>query len=296
MTQQSLSLSWLRGKRFQRTVSASVTYALLTAIGLLMLVPLIWMVSTSLKPLGQIFVYPPQFIPRPPLWSNIPEALVYGRPLYAWESFLVNTLRVVVGVIVGSLISNSLAAFAFSRLRFPGREVLFMGFLATMMVPWAVVIIPSFLLFKLFGWIDTFKPLIVPSFLGNAFYIFMLRQFFNTIPAELDEAARIDGASSLQIYAQIILPLAKPALATMTIFLFLGTWNSFFWPLIILTDPRKWTLALAFSGYGQTMTATAIPWNYIMVMATFLVLPCLVVFFFAQKTFIQGITLTGLKG
>lgn len=269
-----------------------VNYALLISLSLLMALPLLWMISTALKPNASVFSLPPEWFPRPLVWRNFIESLTFlGHPvhLYAWNTTLISVLGV-----VGVLISSSLVAFGFARLEFPGRDALFLLVLSTMMLPPAVMMVPRFILFRELGWLDTFKPLIVPFWFGAPFHIFLLRQFFRAIPKDLDDAARIDGASSLQIYWHIILPLSKPALATVAIFAFVYHWNDLLEPLIYLSSQENWTLALflgSFQGYTQVPR-----WNLLMAASTVLVLPVLLIFFFAQRLFIGGITITGIKG
>ncbi|GAH54781.1 unnamed protein product, partial [marine sediment metagenome] len=251
--------------------------------------PFLWMLSTSLKPSNQIFIFPPKWIPHPFKWSNYPE----GWTILPFTTFLKNTTIITGLSVLGNLISCSLVAFAFARLRCHTRNFLFMLMLSTMMIPYQVIIIPQFIIFKTLNWIDTFKPLIVPAWLGYPFFIFLLRQFFMTIPFELDDAAKIDGCSALRIYWSIMLPLSKPALAAVAIFSFVGNWNNFMGPLIYLSSAEKYTLALGLQLFqGQYM----IEMGLLMAASVLVLLPIIIVFFFAQKYFIQGITLTGLKG
>lgn len=269
-----------------------ISYSLLISLSLIMALPFIWMVSTALKPSAAVFSLPPEWFPRPLVWRNFIESLTFlGHPvhLYALNTTIISVLGV-----VGVLISSSLVAFGFARLEFPGRDPLFVVVLSTMLLPPAVMMVPRFILFRELGWLDTFKPLIVPFWFGAPFHIFLLRQFFRAIPKDLDDAARIDGASSWQIYWHIILPLSKPALATVAIFAFVYHWNDLLEPLIYLSSQENWTLALflaTFQGY------TLVPrWNLLMAASTVLVLPILFLFFFAQRLFIGGITTTGMKG
>lgn len=271
----------------------TVAYVLLLTLGVAMALPFLWMVSTALKPYALVFTVPPEWFPRPWVWRNFPDSLTYlGHPvhLYAWNTTVISVLGV-----VGVAISSSLVAFGFARLEFPGRRGLFLVVLSTMMLPSAVTMIPRFILFRELGWLDTFRPLIVPFWFGAPFHIFLLRQFFLTIPVELDDAARMDGAASLQIYLRIILPLSKPALATVAIFAFVYHWNDLLEPLIFLSSQEKWTLALflsSFSGYIDQQPL----WNLMMAAATVTMLPVLILFFFTQRLFIGGITVTGIKG
>lgn len=263
-------------------------YAVLIIGGLIFTIPFLWMVSTSLKAPNLVYIDPPQWIPIPVNIQNYPETwfkLPFGL-------FIRNTVIITIAGVTGQLFSCTIPAYAFARLRFKGRDLYFVLLLSTLMLPSQVTLIPQFVLFKTLGWLDTFLPLIVPAFFGSAFFIFLLRQFFMTLPFELDEAAIIDGAGPLRILWDVILPLAKPALATVGIFSFINYWNDFFGPLIYLTTPEKMTLAVGLQLFrGQFDTDFA----HMMAGATFAIMPIVIVFFFAQKVFIQGIALTGLK-
>jgi multiple sugar transport system permease protein len=283
---------WRLGKSRQRLLAQTISYFLLTLGGLVMALPFFWLVSSSLKRPGKIFILPPQWIPNPPQWNNYAQLFT----LLPFGLYTRNTLIIVVGAVTGQLITASMAAYAFSRLRWPGRDLVFGALLATMMLPGAVTMIPVFIIFKTLRWLNTFLPLIVPSwFGGGAFAIFLLRQFFLTIPMELEDAARIDGASSLTIYTRIMLPLARPALAVIAIFSFMGHWNNFMGPLIYLSSNSKWTLALAIHAlqgleWGRDMT------ELLMAAGVLMIVPTLVLFIVAQDIFVQGIALTGIKG
>jgi ABC-type glycerol-3-phosphate transport system permease component len=249
------------------------------------------MISTSLKPKSQIFVYPLVWIPDPPQWGNYAKAL--NNPSFKFLLFLKNSLFYTLMSTIGIVVSCSLVAYSFARLRWWGRDFWFLITLATLMIPYPVTLIPMYLVFAKIGWINSFKPLIVPNFLGTAFFIFLLRQFFLTIPKDLSDAARIDGANEFQIYWRVIMPLAKPALATVALFTFLFCWNDFLGPLVYLTDGSKYTLAVGLAAFrGQYRTQ----WDLMMAASTVVTLPIVILFFFAQKQFIQGITLTGIKG
>lgn len=229
-------------------------------------------------------------------WQNFPDAMNRGSRPGVGASFWVyfrNSLVIAFFMIIGTLVSNTPVAYAFARLKFPGRDVLFVIILATMMLPFQVTMIPVYLLFNdTLGWGDTFLPLIVPAFFANAWDVFLLRQFFRTIPEEMCDAARVDGASEWQIFTQIVLPLSIPVLATITVFTFLYAWNDFTGPLLFLNSPRNFTMALGLQDFqGQNI----IIWNQLMAAATVFTLPIIIAFFFAQKTFIQGIKLTGSK-
>lgn len=272
------------------TVARVIVYILLVTFGITFVLPYFWMVSTSFKQTGYEFQYPPVWIPNPFVWRNYVDTWnLLPFAMWAW-----NTIVIVVLSMAGSILTSSMAGFGFARLRFPGRGVLFTVVLSTMMLPSIVTLIPKFILFTNLGWVNTNLPLWVPSwFGGDAFFIFLCRQFFLTIPHELDEAARIDGASSWRIYLQLMLPLSKPVLATMAIFAFQGGWNDFLGPLIYLPDREKMTLAV---GLNTMLGMYQTNWNYLMAASTMMTLPVIIIFFLAQRQFIRGITTTGLAG
>jgi len=278
--------------KVRRTAFVIVMQTVLIVGSIVMLVPFFWLVSTSLKIRGTEFTFPPVWIPRPAVWRNYNTAIFHsGLP---FTRFLLNTTIITVFNMVGVMFAASLAGFGFSRMRWPGRDKLFLLVLSTMMLPDVVTLIPSYLLFRLLHWIDTFLPLIVPTYLGGgAFNIFLFRQFFMGLPFELDEAARIDGATTLQIYLQVIVPLSKPVLTTVAIFAFLGNWNSFMGPLIYLNSIEKMTLAVGLRAF-QGLRGTE--WNLMMAAAAVMMVPVFAVFFAAQHYFIQGIVTTGFGG
>ena len=283
---------WRQSRKVRRAVWMLIVYTLLIAGSLIFIIPLIWMVSTSLRPEWEVYSYPPKILPNYFLWRNYVEG---WTKLLPFTTFLKNTLTITIGNVLGNLFSCSLAAFGFARLRGRGRDFLFMLLLSTMMLPWEVTMIPQFVVFtKYLKWGNTYKPLMLPSWFGWPFGIFLLRQFMMSIPLELDDAARIDGASTLRILTQIMLPLVKPALATIAIFAFVGNWNNFMGPLIYLNDINKYTMAIGLRLFqGQHAVHNQ---QYLMAVSVVNVAPILVIFFFAQKTFIQGIALTGIKG
>ena len=266
-----------------------VVYTLLLAGSAAFILPLVWLLSTSLKGDTGLFEIPPKWIPEPVHWSNFRKA-VESFPFlrYTWNTVFVTGMSM-----IGAMLSSSLVAYAFARLRWPGREVWFVLLLATMMLPGQVTMIPLFILFKELGWVDTYLPLIVPFFFGSAFYIFLMRQFFMTIPKELSEAAKIDGCSEGYIWWRIFMPLSKPALATLGIFTFTLVWNDFQGPLIYLNDPDKFTLMLGLRSFQQQYGTR---WNVMMAASLLVMLPTLALFFSFQRYFIEGVTLTGVKG
>lgn len=273
----------------QRRIRTFAVYATLTVVGMLFILPFIWMVSTSVKPNNQIFVYPPKWIPDIILWSNYSKAMT-SVPFFLYFR---NTVFISGMTILGTLVSCSLVAYGFSRVRWIGRDKVFLVVLATMMLPSATTLVPLYIIFRKLGWMGTFNPLIVPPFFGTAFFIFLLRQFFMSIPMELSDAARIDGASELGILWRIILPLSKPALASVALFSFLWSWSDFFGPLIFLTDEHLYTISL---GLLQFQSRYDTAWGQVMAASTVFTLPVLLLFFLAQRQFIEGVTLTGIKG
>jgi len=269
-----------------RTV-ASHTLAILVAV--LFLLPLFWMISSSLKPNYQVLEFPPRWLPDPIKWSNYPEALTY----VPFGRYSLNTLFIAGMTIVGHVLSCTLVAYAFARLRAPGKDLLFVVLLATMMLPYPVTMIPIYIAFKTVGWVNTFLPLIVPAFFGSPFYIFLMRQFFLTLPPELEDAARVDGANTLQTLWYVILPISRPALATVAIFTFQAVWNDFLPPLIYLHDQSKYTVSLGLSFFRSSYD---VRWAYLMAASLVTMLPIVIVFFLAQRQFIKGIAVSGLKG
>lgn len=263
---------------------------LLIFLGITFLLPFLWMISTSLKSNEQIFRFPPVWIPNPVMWSNYPKALQY----FPFFRFLSNTLYITTFNVIAAIFSPSFVAYGFSRIKWPGRDILFLVLLSTMMIPSQVTMIPIFVMFKKMGWVGTFRPLIIPAFFGGgAFSIFLMRQFFMTIPQELVDAAKVDGCSHLYIYWRIMMPLSKPAIATLGVFAFIGSWRDFLGPLIYLQDERQYTLAI---GLRYFLTQYGAEWAYLMAASAVVSLPMVIAFFLAQKTFIQGITFTGIKG
>lgn len=265
-------------------------YAIMIGLSVTFMVPMVWMVSTSLKLQGQVFAHPPIWIPKPIMWYNYVEVLQVA-PLLRW---LGNTTVVTVAATIGTIISASMVGFGFARLRFPGRGVLFGLLLATMMLPGIVTMIPTFIMFKSLDWLDTFLPLIVPSFFGGGAYnIFLVRQFYLTIPTDFDDAARIDGANNWTIWARIMLPLNAPVLTAVAIFSFVGHWNEFMGPLIYLFSEDKKTLALGLRAFVDPYLAS---YHLNMAGAMYLTLPMVIIFFFGQRYFLRGVVMTGITG
>lgn len=274
----------------------ALAHVTLVLLSLVFVLPFLWMLSTSLKPAGEAMASPPQWIPSSFQWQNFPEAVAYGSKDLGYIPFLVygiNTLIITVLCVTGSVASNALVGYSFARLHWKGKDLFFSVTIATMMVPFAVTMVPSFALFKWLGWVGTFQPLWVPAFFGSAFSIFLLRQFFRTIPMDLSEAAKIDGASEFQIFTDVILPLAKPALSVVALFTFMGAWNDFMGPLIYLVDQKSFTLAVGLQAFQSQHGGTS--WNLLMAASLIVIAPIVAVFFFAQKVFLEGIATTGLK-
>lgn len=272
------------------SIRSFLSYLLLLSVSVVLIMPFVWIISTSLKGNESIFAIPPKWIPETLHWENYAKVFVQ-MPFF---TYMKNSVFISVMVIIGTLLSSSLVAYAFACLKWPGRDGLFIFVLGTMMLPMQVTMIPVFVLFKQFGWLNTFKPLIVPAFFGGgAFNIFLLRQFFLTIPKELFEAARIDGCSEWRIYWNIVLPLAKPALATVAILTFMMSWNDFLGPLIYLSDKLKGTLALGLAMFvGQYQTE----WGVLMAASVLVMIPVIFLFFLFQKYFIRGFMMSGIKG
>ena len=281
----------------QKKFSLATVHIVLIVLSLIFVSPLLWMVTTAIKPIEETMTATPTLLPSKFLWDNFPKAVTYGSKELGYIPFLLyarNTLMVTLLCVAGSVCSNAVVAYAFARLRWLGRDFFFAVTLATMMVPFPVLMVPTFGLFKWLGWVGSFRPLWVPAFFGSAFSIFLLRQFFRTIPMELSEAAKIDGCSEVRIFTDVLLPLAKPALAVVALFTFMGTWNDFMGPMIYLSDQETFTLSLGLQAYQSQHGGTQ--WNLLMAAATVVILPVIIVFFFAQKMFIQGIATSGLKG
>lgn len=281
--------NWKAHKQRREMTKQALQHLLLLTLSVSFILPFYWLVATSLKPDAQVFQSPPAWVPHPVMWKNYPKALTY----VPFARYLVNTLVICAISVLGLVFSSSLVAYSFSKIRWPGRNIAFFILLSTMMLPGQVTMIPVFGIFKSLHWVDTIKPLVVPAFFGSAFFVFLLRQFFMSIPLELSDSARIDGCSEFDIYWRIVLPLAKPALATVALFTFIGSWNDFLGPLIYLNDDTKYTLSL---GLQQFVSQHGAEWSMLMAASTVMTAPIVILFFFAQKTFIQGITLTGIKG
>lgn len=286
-----MTLTPMKSRKKRNRLINVFLHTLLISLSIVFTFPFLWMIFTALKTPQELLQGTEQFFPSAPNWENFRTA-VTAIPFLLYLS---NSLFIVISVITGTLFSATTAAYAFGKLRWPGRDKWFIVMLATMMIPLQVILIPMYILYARIGWLGTQFPLIVPAFFGGgaAFYIFLLRQFFKGIPNELTESAIIDGASHIQIFLRIMLPLSKPALITVSLFTFLATWNDYFGPLIFLSDPDQWTLALGLRAFQLQYGGR---YDLMMAASVLIMLPTLVIFFFAQKQFIEGITFTGLKG
>ena len=280
---------YLQPNYWRRNIWNLIIYIMLIMGSLMFILPLFWALSSSFKSDYQVMQFPPQWIPSPLRWQNYPEALTY----IPFGRFALNTLFIAAAAIFGNLLSCTIIAYGFARLRAPGKNFFFILMLSTMMLVEPVRIIPLYIEFNKLGWIDSFLPLIVPAFFGSPFYIFLLRQFFMNIPLELEEAALIDGANRFQILWKVIVPLSKPALAAIAIFNFQGVWNDFLYPLVFLHKQTNYTIALGLNFFRSTYT---VHWGWLMAASVVALLPMVIIFFFAQRYFIQGITFTGIKG
>ena len=279
-------MDYFKKTSVNRQSKKMLSYVLMTVIGIILLIPLLWMVFTSLKPMEEIVRYPPTFFPEKIVWENYLDTIA-AFPFWRYAR---NTLFITVLVVIGNVLSNSFIAYGFAKLDFPGKKLMFALVLSTMMIPGFVTMIPQYVLFSKIGWVGTYLPLIVPSFFGNAFNIFLMRQFYLSINNELIEAAEIDGANHLYIWSHLMLPLTKPALITIAINSFNAAWNDFLGPLLYTQDQEKYTLQIGLQVFQNQATTQ---WNYLMAGATLVLIPTILLFFFAQRYFIEGMDLTG---
>lgn len=277
-------------KSSRKNIADILTYIVLILASVVVILPFLWMFFSSFKTAGEIWTFPPVFMPNKFQWSNYIEAW----KALPFDKFLFNSLFVTICVTIGQLLTCSLGGYAFARLRFPGRDKLFLLYLATMMIPFPVLMIPLFIIMQSFGWIDTIKSLIIPC-LFSAWGTFLMRQFMMGIPRTLEDAAKIDGCSYWGLYWKIIVPLCKPVFATLGIFTFMGTWNQFFWPLIMINTISNKTLPLGLVMF-QTRIAAETPWHLIMAASCATVIPIIVLFIIGQKYYVKGIVTSGIKG
>lgn len=272
----------------------SVLHAITIVVGVLLMVPFAWAFIGSLKPESEIQALPPTFLPSHFVWQNYLNVWISSY----FTNWVANTILITVVATVGTVLSAAAAGYAFARFRFPGRRVFFAMTIATMMLPYEVTLIPNYLEYYLFGWLNTYLPLTVPFWLGGgAFYIFLFRQFFQTLPVDLDEAAKIDGAGYVQILRLIVFPLSGPVLAAAAILSFISNWNSFIFPLIILNDPQKFTLSIGLRYFSVQATSDATPKdNLLLAGSMIMTLPIIVIFFVGQRYFVKGVVMSGMKG
>ena len=285
------TVPFYKTRSFERGVKNVIVYILLIALSLVFVFPFFWMLSSSLKANADIFLWPPQWFPNPLVWQNYADA--FSNPFLPFLKFFQNTMIIEIGVMVGKLISCVLVAYGFARLNAPGKNFVFGILLATFMLPGAVTMIPKYILFNYLGWINTFLPLIVPSWFGESYAIFLMRQFFMTIPRELEEAAIMDGANTYRIIRNIIVPLSAPILAVIAVLTFKDVWNDFFGPLLYLNNSQLYTLSVGLAFFnGQYV----VQMNLLMAASSVMMVPLIIVFFLAQKAFVEGISLTGIAG
>lgn len=291
MSQELLESKKARARR--ESLFKKITYACLTLVGLTMIIPFLWMLSTSLKEPQAIYTFPPKWIPDPVIFTNYIKIWTIRNIPFA--RFYLNSIFVAFCVTVGQVMTSAFAAYAFARLKFPGRDKLFFAYLATMMIPFSVTMVPVYVLMVHLGWIDTYKALIIPA-IFSAYGTFLLRQFFMTIPRDLEDAARIDGCSLFGIFWKIIIPLSKPVLATLTTFTFMASWNSFMWPLLVTNSVEKKTLPVGLAYFQEVYQYTQPDWGLLMAGSLLVMLPIVVVFVVNQRFFVEGIKMSGIKG
>ena len=278
------------GVRRTKHITDTLSYVVLTAVALVMVFPFAWMVLSSLKTVREIYAYPPRILPETFQWSNYLDA---WRAL-PFDRFFLNSVLIAVATTVGTIVTCSMAGYSFARLRYPGRDAIFLVYLSTMTIPFPVLMIPLFIIARRLGMVDTLWGVVLPA-IFSAWGTFMVRQFILTIPRDLDDAARLDGAGFFRVYRDIILPLIKPVVATLGIFTFLGAWNNFIWPLLMLSSTDNKTLPLGLQLFNSRQ-AMRVPWHQIMAASTFSVIPVLLIFILGQRYYIRGIALSGLKG
>ena len=300
MTGSSTSLrTLLLGNRFRRGLLKTIyIYSALFVYAVLFLLPFYWMLNTSLKEPLRVFQIPPDWYPNPVVFRNYLDAWVNERTDIAAEipvyNYAKNTVIITVNGVIATTFSSALIAYAFARMDFPGKRAMFLGVISTLMIPFTVLMVPQFILWKNLNWLDTFLPLMVPYWFGSAWNVFLLRQFFMTIPLEYDESARIDGATHWTIFSRLIVPLSKPALGAIGVLAFVFFWNDFLGPLIILSKPQNFTLTMYLANFSVAFVRTT-PWHLYMAASLTIISPCLILFFFSQRAFIQGITITDFK-
>ncbi|MDP3790275.1 MAG: carbohydrate ABC transporter permease [Candidatus Omnitrophota bacterium] len=289
MSKELLASKEMKAKR--ELTMKSITYAFLVAFGVTMMLPFLWMISTSLKETQAVYIFPPKWIPDPIVWASYLKVW----SVVPFAKFYVNSIFVALAVTLGQVFTSAFAAYAFSRLTFPGRDKLFFSYLATMMIPGSVTLVPVYILMVHFRWIDSYKALIIPA-MFSAYGTFMLRQFFMGIPRDLEDAARIDGCSLFGIFWKIILPLSKPILATLTTFTFMASWNNFMWPLLVTESVEKKTLPIGLAYFQEVYQYTQPDWALLMAGSLLVTIPVILVFVLNQRFFVEGIKMSGIKG
>ncbi|MEA2511046.1 MAG: multiple sugar transport system permease protein [Thermomicrobiales bacterium] len=284
------------GARTGHALGRVATYTLVGAVALLLAIPFLWMIGTSLKTDSELVRFPPRLWPDPVAWSNYVRT--FTRDDIPIHRFALNSMIVTILAVIGQVLTSTMVGFAFARLQWFGRNVCFGILLATMMLPSQVTIVPVFIMFSKLGWTNSWLPLIVPAWFGSPFFIFLVRQFMLTLPRDLDDAARIDGCNTWQLYSQVILPLCKPVVAAVAVFSFQGHWNDFFNPLIYITDPEKQLLSVGITYLTTVMSIGPVstPWNTLMAVSLAMTVPMIVIFFAAQRVFVKGVVFSGLKG
>jgi ABC-type glycerol-3-phosphate transport system permease component len=281
----------MKSNKTPKVLKRVLLYTVVVLFSLAFAMPVVWMVSTSLKTDPQVYTVPPIWIPNPVRWVNYPEALS-SRP---FATYALNSLKYGLLAATGAVLSNAIVGYGFARIEWPGREALFFVCITAMMLPFQVRMIPLYLIFKDLQWLNTYKPLIIPAFLGGAYHIFLFRQFYLTIPRELSEAALIDGANEIGILVRIILPLSKPIIAVVGLQAFMAAWNNYIGPLIYLNTEDLFPIALGLRSFRSSFQEAHM-WPYLMAASTVATAPIIFIFFFVQRTFIEGISVTGLKG
>ncbi|WP_207953395.1 carbohydrate ABC transporter permease [Paenibacillus agricola] len=271
-----------------KKIDAVIIYTVLSIMTIIVIIPFLWMTSTAFKPQKQTFKFPPEWIPAPFTWDNF--ARVWNEMPFG--HYILNTIFITLVILIGQLLFSSMAAYSFSRLEFPGRNLIFVIFIGSLMIPEIVTMIPQYLIMRELGWLNTFKAITTPQMFGNAFGVFLLRQYLIGIPKELDEAAKIDGSGIIRTFTTIILPLTKPALSTLAVFTLVKSWNSFLWPLVVTTSQQKFVLTIGLANLNGQYSAD---WAAIMAASFIALLPIIVLFAFFQRFFIQSIQMSGLK-
>ncbi len=296
-----------RRKRF--SVGRLISYIVVIAVAIVMMVPFIWAFSSALKTNNDIFSYPPQFFPTAPHWEHFAQGwcsaiggntsdncfTIFFPDAPTFTNFTINTLVIATLIVVGTVLSCVVVAYGFARFRFPGRNVLFLIMLSTMMIPYAVTLIPQYIFFSRIGWVNTILPLVVPAFFASPYFVFLLRQFFMSIPYDLDEAARIDGAGSLRILMQVLLPEVRPAVIAMSVLTFIGAWKDFLAPVVYLQDAAKYTIEVGLAQFHNAVAGQP-RWDLLTAVSLVTMIPMIIIFFFSSRYIVEGVTLSGMGG